>query len=394
MQQLRIYSLLFFLLILFSGKAQQLAHYNHYFTEPILYNPSYAGYRLAPNIIAIYNKRWAQIPGSPQNNLISFDALIPKTTLGGSVRIIQEKRGLLSTTQLQLGTSYILKMGEETFLRAGIAMGVSNFGLNLNRAEVRSPEDPLLLNYSQNGNFYITNSAGLSFTHKGFNTGFAVNQLLDAPLTETAYKTVQHYNFSLSQKLRLKKETDLFLVPLTLITISQNNPVYFDANLMFDYKNKFYTALSYKHNHAIGISVGARFFESLAIGYSYDIVSNNLSSHAGLTHEIILGYRFVTKEYKPKGISDKEKLRRLNEALETIDKHMEKQEAYVYDLIDKFFEMKNNNNKEEIEEDIEDIKHELELFKESMQKQKNNILEDIKQIEEQMKTRKKQRSNT
>jgi type IX secretion system PorP/SprF family membrane protein len=394
MKKLRTYGLILFLLIVFSSKAQQLAHYNHYFTEPILYNPSYAGYRLAPNIIAIYNKRWAQIPGSPQNNLISFDAAIPKTSLGGSLRVIQEKRGLLSTTQVQIGSSYILKMGEETFLRAGIAVGINNFGLNLNRAEVKTPEDPLLLNYSQNGNFFITNSAGLSFSHKGFNSGFAVNQVLDAPLTETAYKTVQHYNFSLSQKIRLKKESEIFLVPLSLITISQNNPAYIDANLMFDYKNKFYTALSYKHNHAFGIAVGARFFESLSLGYSYDIVSNNLSSHAGLTHEIMLGYRFVTKEYKPKGVSDKEKLRRLYEALETIDTHMAKQEAYVYDLIDKFFEMKNNHNKEEIEEDIEDIKHELELFKESMQKQKTNILEDIKQIEEQMKTRKKQRSTT
>ena len=96
----------------------------------------------------------------------------------------------------------------------------------------------------------------------------------------------------------LPAKKEISISPQVLMRYLPNTPLQYDANVNFDWQNKFWLGATYKSNYAIGLNLGVVLFKQFSIGYSYDYITGSINKYAGLSHEIMLNIKFNKKKDK------------------------------------------------------------------------------------------------
>ncbi len=353
--------ILILLLISTMLSAQQIVEFSHYFYKPMIYNPAFTGHDSVPNLMLINHTQWTGFSGRPQYNVVSFDGSFLNKKTGLGITVLSDRKGVNSRVGGTIGYSYKLKFNATSSLRFGLSAGVINQSLNYTSAITESQNDPSLFANNQSKTTYDIN-AGLSLFIKDFTLGFSMPQLAGNSLKyqsssnqDVFYKQRSQMLTSASYKFNLNKKKSVSLTPLLLARYTANSPFQFDANVNALYKDKFWGGITYKSNYAVGANVGVVLFKKLAIGYSYDIITSSINKQAGLSHEIMLSYKFVKKknllEVDPNdGLSgldrQKQKIQLILEKIEALldqDKPSQEDIKKLNDEISSFFDEDDNN---------------------------------------------------
>lgn len=273
--------------------------YGHYFYKPMVYNPAYTGSDDAPNAMLLNHTQWAGIKGAPQYNILTFDGNFNNKHTGLGVIITSDRRGVTNRIGGNICYSYKLLLTKKMRLLLGISAGVINQSINLSNAIIESTNDPSLFTNSQQKTTFDAN-AGIAYIWDKFEFGFAIPQLANNKLaytsgmdTRTYYTQARHYMGSLKYKFLLSKQKNISLTPLALMRFVPNAPFQFDATLNLNWKDKFWIGGTYKSNYAVGAIAGVNLFKRLSIGYSYDFITGSIGKYAGLSHEIMLNFKFI-----------------------------------------------------------------------------------------------------
>ncbi|HET6243594.1 MAG: type IX secretion system membrane protein PorP/SprF [Bacteroidetes bacterium] len=350
-----------FLLIPLIGECQQLPHYNHYFRNPYLYNPSTAGIN-GLNLFAIHKSQWTSIPGAPKLNLLTLDGPIMNEKAGFGLLVSDDKRGITKRTDVNATFSYKVKFSDVSFLSFGFSGVYINTRLLFNEVIVSHSEDPMILGMNaQSGVFDAV--TGLTLKLNKFQLGIAVPQILEskAEFSEVSfYQYKRHYLASAGYNFVVNSEKEISVTPLALAKLIPGAPVQYDVNLTADWKNTGWFGVSYRSSYGAGVNVGVRILEKLSVGYSFDINTGPVSNFVGLGHEFLLGYRFTTKPPTPKVKMKKED--RITEEIEQYKRSLKEQEEHVIKLIDQFYSKGPSGRIQNID-DIEEINMELEIFR-------------------------------
>lgn len=300
-----------FVMIVLKSNAQQIVMFSHYFQQPMLYNPSAAGSKGATNIMLINHTQWLGFKGAPQYNILAVDGNLNKNT-GLGLSLISDKKGISNRIAGNLFYSYRLKINSKSQLRLGLSAGAVNQSINLSNASIENANDPYLFSNTQQTTSFDAN-AGLTFSAKEFELGFAVPQFAGNKLGYTSdtnlrtyYTHARHYMTTVKYNLLLSKKKKITVSPLVLVRYAQNAPLQYDANVNFDFKNVFWLGATYKSKYAVGANLGVTLFKQLSIGYSYDFMIGSISKYGGLSHEIMLSYKFV-KRVKKDTLTDQDK---------------------------------------------------------------------------------------
>ena len=268
----------------------------------MIYNPAFTGNDSVPNIMLINHTQWTGFSGRPQYNVLSFDGSFLNKNTGLGFTVLSDKKAVNSRLGGTVNYSYKLKFNEVSYLRLGLSAGVINQTLNYSSAITENANDPALFTNNQSKTSFDIN-AGLSFFYKQFTLGFSMPQLANNSFNytsssgaETPFKQRSQMLTSMKYNFLLDKKKTISLSPLILTRITPNAPFQFDVNLNTQIKDKFWVGATYKSNYAIGLNAGIVLFKKLSIGYSYDLITSSINRQAGLSHEIMLSYRFVKKK--------------------------------------------------------------------------------------------------
>ena len=282
--------------------AQQIAMYSHYFYKPMVYNPAYTGTDDAPNAMFINHTQWAGFKGAPQYNILTFDGNFKNKNTGLGVVIISDRKGLTSRIGGNLNYSYKLVVNTKTHLLFGISAGVINQKIDFSNAITETSNDPSLFANTQQKTTFDAN-AGLAFVWDKFEFGFSIPQLANNKIAyisntdvRTYYTQARHYMGTAKYKFIVSKAKDISITPLALVRYIPQTPFQFDANINLDWKNKFWIGATYKSNYAIGAVAGVTLYNRLSIGYSYDFITGNIGKYSGISHEIMLNFKFIKKK--------------------------------------------------------------------------------------------------
>lgn len=285
--------------------AQQVGMLNHYFLKPLLFNPAYAGNESAPDLMLLHHNQWTGFTGAPQYNMLSFD--LPINKMGIGLNALSDKRGLNNRISVNLSYSYKLQFKEKIYLRLGLWLGAVNHSFNYSKINAQNFNDVYFYQSQQSATSLDAN-AGMAFICKSLEIGIGVPQLTNNKIKFKAneqnnrvyYAENRHIMTSLAYNFILLKEKEISLKPQVLIRLVNNTPIQYDANLNFMWQNKFWIGTTYKSNYAVGFNAGISLFKRLSIGYSYDYIIGNISKYGGLSHEIMLGFRFIkSKKEQP-----------------------------------------------------------------------------------------------
>jgi type IX secretion system PorP/SprF family membrane protein len=292
----------FLLVLILSNKlqSQQIVSFNHAFFKPMIINPAYTAVDNAPNLMIINRTQWTGFKGGPQYNVLSFDGNAFNKNTGLGIILTSDKKGLNSRIGGSFLYSYKLKFKNRIFLKLGLAAGAVNQNFNYSNAVIENTNDASLFNNNQSSTTFDSNF-GLTFLCKNLEFGVSAPQLAGNSFSykstsdkQILYTQNRHYMSTLKYNLILKKE--ITISPFALVRYLPNAPLQYDANLNVNFKNKFWIGGTYKNDYAISINLGFTLFKHLSIGYSYDYITGSLNKYAGLSHEILLNYRF----FKPK----------------------------------------------------------------------------------------------
>jgi type IX secretion system PorP/SprF family membrane protein len=298
----RVVIIIVFVLVIGVLKAQQVAMFNHYFYKPMVYNPALTGINEAPHLMLINHTQWSGFKGGPQYNLLTFDGNIINKNTGLGVIISSDRKGVNSRIGGNISYSYKIRFKEKIFLQLGLSVGVINQSIDYSKAIIENPNDPSLFINSQNKTTFDAN-AGLAFVAKGLEIGFAAPQIANNKISyvsynnsRTFYTQSRHYMGSLKYKFTLPKKNNISISPQMLTRYLPSAPIQYDASLNFDWQDKYWIGATYKNDYAIGLNLGVTLFKKLSIGYNYDYIIGNINKYLGLSHEIMLSFKFNKKK--------------------------------------------------------------------------------------------------
>lgn len=282
--------------------AQQIGMYSHYFYNPMVYNPAFAGSGDAINTMLISRNQWTGFKGAPKLTIFTLDGSLVAEKVGAGLTLISDRKGITNRTGGNVAYSYRIAINDDAHLRFGLSLGIINHTLDFSAALVESTSDPILFTDIQRKTTFDGN-AGIALVWKGLEIGAAIPQIIgnkvnyiDEENIRLYYTQTRHIMASLKYKFFISEEKGISLAPQGLVRFVPNTPFQFDGNINFDWKDKFWIGATYKSDYAVAANVGFGLYKRLYLGYSYDFIIGNIGKYSGMAHEIMVNFKFNARQ--------------------------------------------------------------------------------------------------
>ncbi len=301
-----LWSLICVLLLLPFGKvgmsfAQQIGMYSHSFYKPMIYNPAFTGSEDETNVMLLSRSQWIDFKDAPQLTIFTIDGNLMDKKVGLGMDFISDRKGITNRTSGNLFYSYKLIVNDDSRLFFGLSFGIKDQTIDFSKALVESSTDPTLYTDSQHKTSFDA-CPGIAFLWKKLEFGVAVPQIIgnkiklkgntDSTNVRAYYTEARHYLISLKYSYLLSKEQNISIAPQGLIRFVPHTPFQFDGTVNLDWKDKCWIGATYKNDYAIAVNIGFCIQEQLFIGYSYDFIIGGIGKYSGMSHEIMVNFKF------------------------------------------------------------------------------------------------------
>ena len=296
------------------GFAQQIGMYSHSFYKPMIFNPAFSGSEDETNVMLISRSQWTDFKDAPQLTVFTIDGNLLDKKVGLGLGLISDRKGITNRTSGNLFYSYKLIINDDSRLFFGLSFGIKDQTIDFSKALVEDNADPTLYTDSQHKTSFDA-CPGVAFLWKELEFSAAVPQiignklkpkeLVDSVNVRAYYTEVRHYMISLKYNYLLLKERGISIAPTGLVRFVPHTPFQFDGTVNVDWKNKCWIGATYKSDYAVAVNVGFCIQKQLFIGYSYDFIIGGIGKYSGLSHEIMVNFKFGNnKRPEPVAIAD------------------------------------------------------------------------------------------
>lgn len=295
-----LYTLLFLCVLSVPSMAQQDPLYAQYLSNPMIFNPAYAGLNNTFNASLTYRNQWAGYEGNPNTvNLNSHLSLVDnKVGVGGM--IIQDNMGSAKTTEVHGLASYKLNFNEFVF-SFGMQLGIVNFKNNYSQLRI----DPDQV-FAENLNLSKPNVGfGAILKANKFLVGLSVPRMLKSKASaqgQTFEAYNQHYYLFGSYVHHLG--TRFRLKPSVLFRGVKGAPISTDLNFNISVDQKYTAGVYVRNFRSYGLLLQASFLEKFRFGYTFELPSNNSVGPQFTSHEIMLGIRMAVLNMHDRSYSE------------------------------------------------------------------------------------------
>ena len=269
--------------------------YSQWILHDYLINPAVVGTRDYYDAKLTNRNQWVGIDDAPRTTVLSAQGPLKNRKMGLGGYFMSDRAGHITQNGMYFTYSYIASLQNDVKLSFGLSAGLQAYGVDGTKLNLNESGDQVLSNGLQTS--YLPDGAfGLMFYTDRLRTGFSVNQLFgskysffNAGNTGTAGLT-QHMNFHISYLLG-DKESEFTFMPYGLLKYVSPAPAQFDLGVQAIYKNNLWLGGAIRSDESFSILFGFLFRDNLTFGYSYDIITSDISIRARQTHEIVLGIR-------------------------------------------------------------------------------------------------------
>jgi type IX secretion system PorP/SprF family membrane protein len=277
--------------------AQQEVQNSLYMFNGSILNPAYAGSRDALSVVADYRNQWSGWKGAPTTSSFIMHTPLMRESIGVGVNVVNDVVGPTNKTALYGDFAYRIRLNKANDrLCFGIRGGVDLIRNNLSALKVNDATDPLVvnnLNFSTNA---LNFGSGIYYYGKRHFLGVTAPKIMANKLsTDPNFansKQVIHYYVIGGYVFKLNSLWDL--KPGFAIKYTQNAPLSIDGNLSVLFNEKIWFGVMYRHGAAAGANVVYNITKQLRIGYAYDYSLTNMGKYSPSTHEIMLGFDFLS----------------------------------------------------------------------------------------------------
>ncbi|NOQ73163.1 MAG: type IX secretion system membrane protein PorP/SprF [Crocinitomix sp.] len=281
----------------FISMAQQEPTFTHYSFNPLMVNPAIAGSKELLSVTAISRNRWLKFPGAPKTQNLTLHSILKSKRLGGGLSFLNDSKGPVQFTGLDLDVAYRLPVGEG-IVSFGLKGGLRFMSAGL-QSEVVTVEagDVIFQNdvvFKPLANFGF----GVHYAVNDFYVGISSPKLLENKLSATSVNgsssEERNYYILLGGAFNLNTDESIKLKPSLFVKITESTLLQFDANFLFYFNDKYWLGPMYRSTNDVGLLAGLNVNTQLKFGYALDwSFGNKTATYNNGTHEIMLSYDFV-----------------------------------------------------------------------------------------------------
>lgn len=283
----------FIFLFLFGSSfaaAQDQTNFTHFYLNPYLFNPSYAGIDGQSSLSVIYRKQWMTVDGAPQiANFTLQSPVSPRVSF--AISLTNDTKGLLNNSSALLTFGYNIPLAEKAFVRFGISGGGTWNSIDMNKLEALNG-DPALGNILES-NAALTGNAGLSFHINTFQFGasmptmFSPSYMSQDAFNITEIEPFQSIVVNASNRFYFGDDKHVF-EPYALYRINAGLPPQFEFAGVLHLNHVVWLGGSYKQDFGTSALGGIKLKNRLAIGASYSIQNSGINELNSPSFEVSL----------------------------------------------------------------------------------------------------------
>lgn len=375
-----IIAVIFLVLVVKTGVAQQIPSYNLYNHGMFMINPANTGD--SENMQALFDshKKWSGVQGAPVTSTFAIhDSFSEKVGLG--LKLTSDKAAMLERLSGSLNYSYKLRISKEKkhSLTFGLGLGFIENKINFDGL-IGDPTD-LLVSYGNYDGFAFDANFGFKYNLKGLEIGAAIPHLLDNKVTY-ARNGYDDYNFEMKRhyliyggykfKLhgheydenmnKVKSGKEMFYLMPSILYKTDGLISQMDLNLVAGNAGGQWIGFTARpSNKSYVISAGLT-VKGLGIGYAYQIANTELTMNSNGTHEILLTYTFS------KSVSDNSEL---NNNIMDMMENQQNLKSQIDKLNNQLNSLKNEEKEQpsgQLEKLEEELKAEIDSLRAEMKK--------------------------
>ena len=280
--------------------AQQTPTFDHYLVNQYLVNPAAAGMN-GTNVIIDYRRQWTGFTGAPETQVLSIDGAIKKNKIGLGLMVINDQVNILGSTGAFATFAYRAKFSENHFLRFGLSAGINQNRILFDKINADDPSELILFQNNQNATSFDGAAGllyelgqlkvGISSTHLFGGRYYYENNFASESLN---YQTINHYLVNAEYRFNIKKGK-FGIVPFALAKTAQGLKPLWEGGITGFYKKDVWLTLRYMDKVGYSVSFGGFIAKNIIAGYAYTYSSSEIGAYNQGTHDVILGFRFGSK---------------------------------------------------------------------------------------------------
>ncbi|MDO9000100.1 MAG: type IX secretion system membrane protein PorP/SprF [Bacteroidota bacterium] len=298
-KNLKIVSLIVMSFLSITLSAQQEVQNSFYMFNSSILNPAYAGSRDALSVVLDARSQWTGWKGAPKTNSFIMHTPLMNESIGVGLNIVNDVIGPTNKTAVFGDFAYRIRLNKNNDrlcfgLRAGADLNRNNIG----SLAVIDATDPVVINNTNFNTNTFNTGAGVYYYGKRFFVGLTAPKIIPTKMSKDINfadsKQVLHYYLIAGYVIKLNSLWDL--KPGCAIKYTQNAPVSIDGNLSVLFNEKIWFGVMYRHGSAAGANIVYNFTKQLRVGYAYDYSINNMGKYSPSSHEVIIGYDFLSSQ--------------------------------------------------------------------------------------------------
>jgi type IX secretion system PorP/SprF family membrane protein len=274
--------------------AQQDPQFSQYMFSRLPVNAAYAGANDAICGSLLYRNQWTGFGGEPKTTLFSFD--MPAESLHGGV-------GLSVYASDQLGNQKNMNIRGAYAFRHYLSEGSIAVGVDAGYHQLSPRDEAWIANDDPTTDPYIPGTDGsggaldlgfgVYYQSDKMYVGISATHITEGDIDYANVRTSLARHYWLMAGYSAELSPSLTLKPAIMVK-SDAVSTQLDANANLFINNRFWVGAGYRLQDAIVIMAGLEVIPNLKLGYSYDYTTSNIRTYSSGTHEIMLGYCFMT----------------------------------------------------------------------------------------------------
>jgi type IX secretion system PorP/SprF family membrane protein len=309
---------IFYILLLFNQInvfAQQDAQFGQYVFNNMHINPAYTGYKEELYLQAFSRAQWTGIRGAPQTLSIAADEALYYQEIGLGLVVNKDRIGAQNSLSATGNFSYRIKLdkSETNVLAFGIGIGATQMGIDgslLDPAELGDNRIPV----GSESKIVPQFRTGVFYSNLKYFIGLSATNLLGEPFSLSSnnqqVSIKQQPHLYLTAGMALPLNDNLIFKPTFLLKDDIKGPTSLDLNAFFLFNERIWIGSVYRtavklynkgnlqaslpKSSAIGFITEYFVRKNFRLGYGYDFSLNKLKRYDYGSHEISIGYSFIT----------------------------------------------------------------------------------------------------
>ena len=286
-------------LIQYGVIAQERIINNHYFLNPYVYNPAYAGEEGRASVSLNHRQQWRGIGGAPVTSFVTFDVPL-RNQLNVGLKIINDSKSILSSTTMFLTLGYTNKFSKDGLHNLSFGLSAGAIKQSIKTDEPINFNDPDIIDLFNNRNHFVS-EFGVYYKYYALKLGVSLPVLFD-PGYSTDYIGVSPLNEILilgSYGINLAGD-NLVFEPHFLYSIKQNGPAQFEGTGIFRLYNAFWIGGSYRQHYGSSALAGLNIGKNVKLGYAYEFAVAQADTFTGGSHEFQVSFGFGDRNKQTK----------------------------------------------------------------------------------------------